>query len=168
MSLFLAGRINAIVYLPGDTAAHTVPPTDWAFLELAGGDHERLCVRRIGERSPAFSDVRVERAQVLAVFPPLEQAPAQTPAQPTGREPTLRASKTKRRRKRSATQRKPTMRAAVAEALLRLFPSGRSPHKRDELLRLLKKEPGLQTLSLSTLDRAKAMVWPAGSSKRVT
>ena len=59
------------------------------------------------------------------------------------------------------------MQATVAEALLRRFPCGRPTHKRDELLRLLREEPGLKTLSLSTLDRAKAKVWPA-SSEQVT
>jgi hypothetical protein len=178
-SLFRAGRINAIVHRPGGAAAHVISSADWAFLEIAGGDHQRLFVRRIGERDPAFSDARVERAQVLAVFPPpegapvlpvfplLKKPPAPTRVQQTERQPTELAAQAKRRRKSPTTQRKPTMQAAAAEALQRLFPSGRPPHKRDELLRLLKKEPGLGTLSLSTLDRAKAIVWPAGSSKRV-
>jgi hypothetical protein len=179
-SLFVAGRINVIVYPPGDVAARAVPPSDWAFFEIVGGDHQRFFVRRIGERISAFSDVRVERAQALAVFPPLEgapvlpvlplleEAPAPTRAQPLGRRPTEQAAQAKRTRERRTTQRKPTMHAAAAEALQRLFPSERPLHKRKELLRLLNKEPGLETLSLSSLDRAKAMVWPAGSSKRLT
>jgi hypothetical protein len=158
--------------------------------------------------------VRVERAQVLAVFPPLEGAPAppvfplpkDAPApirasisvdsgRREGRQdsgplaleppsnrgaaaergplhddeaPTERAAQAKRTRKRPTTPRKPTKRAAAAQALGRLFPSGRPPHTRDELLRLLKKEPGLETLSPSTLERAIAIAWPEGSSKHVT
>ena len=110
-SLFRAGRINAIVDPLGGAAAHASSSADWAFLEIAGGDHRRLFVRRIGERGPAFSDVRVERAQVLAVLPPLEgapvlpvfplkEAPAPTRAQQTesGR---LRRSEDERAQRRS-------------------------------------------------------------------
>jgi hypothetical protein len=84
-SLFQAGRLTALVYPRGDAAAHAIPATDWAFLEIDGGDHQRLFVRRAGERGKAF-DLRVARDEVLSVFPsrPAALSGTQAPRQTEG------------------------------------------------------------------------------------
>jgi hypothetical protein len=140
LSLFQAGTLPALCYRASDGSVRALSANDWAWLEIAGGDHERLHVlRRAAEGASAVADVRVERAQVLRIFPPDGVAPWTIPVK-------LR-------------KRRPTKQAAVAVALARLFPSGPPPHKRDELLRVLKRELGLAALSPRTLSRALAEAW---------
>jgi hypothetical protein len=80
--LFQTGRLTAVRNGQGEGGAQAIPAADWAFLDVAGGEDQRLFIRRIGERGPAFRDVRVERAEVLAVFPPPEAAPIPMRPQP--------------------------------------------------------------------------------------
>jgi hypothetical protein len=161
-SLFRAGRINAIVYPPGDAAAHTIPSADWAFLEIAGGDQRRPFVRRIGERGPAFSDVHVARKQVLAVFPPFQGANAPNRPKPTTRGP---PEKTKRRPGKRRTTRTPAKMEATMEAIKRFFPDGPGGKSNKEIADELKYKLGLKTLSVSTLGRAKKKMRRSRSSK---
>jgi hypothetical protein len=79
---FQTGRLTAIRYGQGEAGARAIPANDWAFIEIVGGDHQRLFVRRIGERGQAFGDVRVAREQVLKVFPPLDIPPVPMRPQP--------------------------------------------------------------------------------------
>ena len=146
--LFRADRLPSSGNPPGDARAHLLSAADWAGLDIAGGDHERLSVRRSGGLGRgAFENVRIERAEILKLFPPEGATPC------SGRS--------------KQAERRPTKQAAAARALARLFPSGRPPHLRDELLRALKEEPGLKSLSRTTLDRAIAKVWPLPLSDRV-
>jgi hypothetical protein len=82
---FREGRLTASGNAPGEARTRTLRPIDWASLEIVGGDHERLSVRRIGSTSgPAFEHIRVRRAQVLQLFPSLDAA--QAPIHPQARE----------------------------------------------------------------------------------
>jgi hypothetical protein len=122
-SLFQAGRLDAIVSPPRDAAARAVPPADWPFLEIVGGDHQRLFVRRIGEPGEAFGDVRVGREQILAVFPSFKAPPVSIPPRPA---PEGHGKK-----------------AAAIAWLPRRFPSGRPMgRKNPELQRMFENEGG--------------------------
>jgi hypothetical protein len=83
-ALFQTGRLEAVHNRAIDAVAHAIPPTDWAFLEIVGGDHERLAVRRIGEhgeRGQAIGDLKVPRGQVLAVFRAVGEPRTEAPKQ---------------------------------------------------------------------------------------
>jgi hypothetical protein len=140
-SLFQAGRLNAIACPPGDTAAHTVPQADWAFLEIVGGDHRRLFIRRIGVAGKAFADVRVTRAQVLEVFPSLEGAPVLT-------------------RPRSVPDDDHGKKATVIGWLRHRFASGRPwGRNNSELQRLFERETGIP-MHRNTFGGAVRETWP--------
>jgi hypothetical protein len=81
---FREGRLTATGNAPGEARTRKLKPIDWASLEIAGGDHERLSVRRSGStRQPAFEHIRVARAQVIQLSPSLA---AQVPIHPQARQ----------------------------------------------------------------------------------
>ena len=96
------------------------------------------------------------RADALTLFP-AEGGTAAGSNRPTTTDP----------EKIKATQRRPTKLVATERALVRRYGVSRPPLSRDEMLRALKDEPGLKTLSRSTLDRAMASVWKLPSSNSV-
>jgi hypothetical protein len=151
--LFQTGRLEALVQPEGEAVAFVIPAADWAFLEVVGGDHQRLFVRRIGERGDAFGTVRVRREQVLAVFPPVEATDAPKSPRPAGR---------------ARGRRQPELLDAVEEALMRHYPFGPQGRTREQLASEIAPKIGAKSISLSTLDRAKAKAkekgWPSGSS----
>ena len=150
---FQTGKLTAVRNPPGEAGARELSRADWASLEIVGGDHERLFVRRrraTGSRAP--DDVRVDRATVLEVFPEDGVAPAKTP----------------QLAKRSRAQRKVLLQDAAAEALVRLCGSERPMLlSRKEILDALRVEFNRPSLSLKTLERAMKLAWPSASSERV-
>ena len=62
LSLFQASALPAL-YRSSDGSVRTLSANDWAWLEIAGGDHERLSVRRSGATDrEAIQDVRVSES----------------------------------------------------------------------------------------------------------
>ena len=134
LNLFRAGRLAAIANLPGEPKACELSKGDWAGLVImVGGDPPRLGVRRDGSEAgeSGFENVRVEREQVLKVFPPNPVAAQTASSNPEN------AERSSPRQTGVASTGKPSKVTAVAEALARLFPGGRPSHTRDELLRQL-------------------------------
>jgi hypothetical protein len=146
-SLFQAGRLTALVYVPGDAAAHAIQAADWAFLEIDGGDQERLFVQRSGERVKAFGEVRVVRHEVLNVFPPIEdsvagldeEAPVSTPPPPAPKGHGKKA-------------------AAIAWARQR-YPSGRPPGQKNPELQQKFKNDGGVPMHRNTFAEAMNDAW---------
>jgi hypothetical protein len=113
-------------------------------------------------RESGFENVRVEREQVLKVFPP-DTVAAQTASGVAPKD----AERSSPRQTDMASERKPSKVTATAEALHRLFPHGRPSQSRDELLLQLKsRAPEIGTVSLRTLSRAIALPWPSAEPKR--
>jgi hypothetical protein len=160
-SLFQAGWLEAVAQATDEVAAHVISAMDWAFLEVAGGDHQRLFVRRIDERGATFGAVRVKREQVLAVFPPPDSLHAPT-SRPRPKRRQTRTAKAGRPKRRAPERLKLTI-----EGLKRLFPKGPRGKTREEIVDELRADLGLKSLSFSTLDRAKKKVWRTRSPKRI-
>ena len=152
--LFRTDKLTAIVRPQGGDAARAITTADWAFLEVAGGDGQRLFVRQIGERDSTFGDVRVAREQVLAVFPPVDEVPAQIGPQTAKGGPAERRTKQAERLE------------TTIEGLKRFFPDGPNGKSRIEITQELKTKLGVKSLSVGTLDRAKKKVWRSRSSNR--
>jgi hypothetical protein len=147
-ALFQTDRLAAYHYRTVDAGAHAIPPTDWAFLEIVGGDHERLTIRRIGEqgeRGHAIGDLKVPRGQVLAVFPAVG-------------EPRTEAAK-------QQVQQKKKLPHLVAVALGRLYGAERPTVDREEMRHAVTAEIH-RTVSMKTLDRAIKLTWPSASPNR--
>lgn len=164
-NLLRVGSLTAIANLPGEPKAYEISTANWALLESAvGGEPRRLGVRRIGSEAgeSGFENVRVEREQVLKVFPPNPVA-AQTASSGSPEN----AERSSPRQTGAASTGKPSKVTAAAEALARLFPGGRPSHTRDELLRQLRsKAPEVHSISLRTLSRAIERAWPSAEPNR--
>jgi hypothetical protein len=105
---------------------------------------------------PTFSKVLVSAKDVLAAYPAADdiRASAGLSLRPTADSP---------RRKRAS----PTKLEAAAEALKRIFPTGRPTLNRGELIQELRdKAPAIGSVSDRTMTRAIALAWPTAKPNR--
>jgi hypothetical protein len=153
--LFRTGALSAIANSPEDPKAYELTRTDWAGLEIAcGGDSHRLGIWRKGnvciKGEGHFENVRVEREDVLMVFP-ADQAPSKRIVENSLRDGGATIE-------RSAKRTKPMV---AAEALAKIFPEGRPSMTGPELtLELKSKAHGIGTVSPRSLTRAISLAWP--------
>ena len=107
---------------------------------------------------PAFSRVLVKSADVVATYPPIKGEPINIVAR------SLLASEESSQELVNRTKAK-----AASEELKRLFPSGRPPMTRNELIRKLKENaPTIGSISARTMTRAIGLAWPSAAPKRAS